>query len=53
MFSLRTAQIITGSFKGNLRIYRVRERDYKAEDLLLEQQLDGPVLQVATGRFSS
>ena len=48
-----TAKIITGSFQGNLRIYKVKERDFKPEDLLLEQQLEGPILQVATGHFSS
>lgn len=46
-------KIITGSFKGNLRIYRVNGRDFKPEDLLLEQELQLPILQVAAGRFSS
>ncbi|GAX83403.1 hypothetical protein CEUSTIGMA_g10828.t1 [Chlamydomonas eustigma] len=45
--------IVTGSFKGVLRIYRVTSRDYKVDDLLLEQELDAPILQVESGRFSS
>ena len=47
------AKIVTGSFQGNLRIYKVRDRDFKAEDLLLEQLLEGPILQVTSGRYSS
>lgn len=49
----RPVKIITGSFKGNLRIYCVKDRDYKAEDLLLEHELDSAIMQVAAGRFSS
>ena len=50
---MHAAKIVTGSFQGNLRIYKVKERDFKAEDLLLEQQLEGAILQVAAGHFSS
>ena len=35
--SRSTAKIITGSFQGNLRIYKVKERDFKPEDLLLTE----------------
>jgi len=47
------AKIVTGSLQGNLRIYSVQNRDYKAEDLLLEQELEQAILQVEAGRFSS
>jgi Bardet-Biedl syndrome 9 protein len=43
---------VTGSFQGNLRIFLPRERDYRAEDLLLEQELDQAILQLEAGRFS-
>ena len=45
------AKIITGSFQGFLRIFQPHKRDFSPEDLLLEQQLGAPVLQVAVGRF--
>ncbi|KAJ9470991.1 Protein pthb1-like protein [Diplonema papillatum] len=46
-------KLVVGSFQGVLRIYHPRQKGFKADDLLLEQQLDGPILQLATGRFSS
>ena len=52
-FWLATAKIITGSFQGFLRIYLPKGRDFKAEDLLLEQQLGAPILHLAVGRFVS
>ncbi|GLC42379.1 Protein PTHB1 [Pleodorina starrii] len=46
-------KILTGSFSGFLRVYLPRDRGYKAEDLLLETELDGgPVLALAAGRFT-
>mmetsp|Transcript_25283 Transcript_25283/g.64255 ORF Transcript_25283/g.64255 Transcript_25283/m.64255 type:complete len:826 (-) Transcript_25283:98-2575(-) len=42
-------KVATGSLSGLLRIYQPRQRDYRAEDLLLEQRLDAPVIQLATG----
>ncbi|GIM12857.1 hypothetical protein Vretimale_16089, partial [Volvox reticuliferus] len=46
-------KIVTGSFTGFLRIYLPRDRGYKAEDLLLETELEGgPVLALAAGRFT-
>lgn len=36
-----------------LRIYSVKQRDFKADDLLLEQDLGSAILQIAAGRFSS
>eukprot|EP00955_Chlamydomonas_euryale_P079354 363290-Chlamydomonas_euryale.AAC.3 len=47
------AKIITGSFKGMLRMYVCKERDFKVEDLRLEQELDSAILQITAGRFSS
>jgi len=48
-----TPKIITGSFKGMLRMYVCKERDFKVEDLRLEQELDSAILQITAGRFSS
>jgi hypothetical protein len=45
-----TAKIITGSLHGVLRIFHPKARDFKVEDLLLEQQFEEPILQVGTHR---
>ena len=34
-----------------LRVYYPRKQDYDVKDLMLEQQLDAPILQVEAGRF--
>lgn len=48
------AKIVTGSFSGMLRVFLPRERGYRAEDLLMETELEGgPVLALACGRFSA
>ncbi len=47
------AKIITGSFSGLLRIYYPRQASYRIEDLMIEQNLGMPILQVAAGRFVS
>jgi len=47
------AKVVTGSFQGMLRIYNPRERDFKIEDLMLEQNLEEPILQLEAGLFSS
>eukprot|EP01012_Entosiphon_sulcatum_P026014 TRINITY_DN3140_c0_g1_i1.p1 TRINITY_DN3140_c0_g1~~TRINITY_DN3140_c0_g1_i1.p1 ORF type:complete len:869 (-),score=169.44 TRINITY_DN3140_c0_g1_i1:72-2678(-) len=44
-------KIITGSFSGILRIYLPKQKGYKPDDLLLEQNLDAPILQISVGRF--
>jgi Bardet-Biedl syndrome 9 protein len=44
-------KIITGSYQGTLRILYPRQRDFKIEDLMLEEQLGAPILQVECGRF--
>lgn len=43
--------MITGSFSGILRVYHPRQKEFQPDDLLLEQQLDGPILQLAAGHF--
>ena len=46
-------KIATGSFSGMLRFYNPRQRSYNVEDLMLESQLDAPILQLASGHFLS
>ena len=36
-----------------LRIYAPQKGDYKIEDILLEQNLGAPILQIAVGKFSN
>jgi len=44
-------KIITGSLQGTLRMYIVKQKDYKIEDLILEKDMEAPILQVVVGRF--
>ncbi len=44
-------KIVTGSFSGMLRIYFPRSRGYRIEDLMVEQSLGKPILQVEIGKF--
>ena len=44
-------KVATGSFAGMLRLYYPREREYRVEDLMLESNLDAPILQLAAGAF--
>jgi Bardet-Biedl syndrome 9 protein len=44
-------KIITGSFSGLLRIYYPRQPQYRIEDLMIEQNLGMPILQVSAGCF--
>ena len=44
-------KIITGSFSGYLRIYYPKSANYKIDDLILEQNLDDPILQLECGKF--
>ncbi|KAL0477411.1 peptidyl-tRNA hydrolaseB1 [Acrasis kona] len=44
-------KIVTGSFSGLLRIYKPVKGKFSPNDLMLEQQLDQPVLQLALGKF--
>ncbi len=44
-------KIISGSLQGVLRIYFPRGGDYRIEDLMVEQFLGAPILQLVTGNF--
>lgn len=46
-------KIVTGSYSGLLRIYYPRQNEYKIDDLMLEKNLEEPILQIAAGRFST
>lgn len=46
-------KIVTGSFSGVLRIFQPGGSSYVPSDLLLEQQMPAPILQVAMGKFIS
>ena len=45
-------KIVVGSYNGMLRIFQPRQKEYNVQDLLLEQSLGEPILQVAIGRFA-
>lgn len=42
---------MVGSFQGVLRIYAPKQSEPRPEDLLLEQNLELPILQVEAGIF--
>eukprot|EP00761_Pharyngomonas_kirbyi_P004294 gb/GECH01004298.1/.p1 GENE.gb/GECH01004298.1/~~gb/GECH01004298.1/.p1 ORF type:complete len:834 (+),score=173.27 gb/GECH01004298.1/:1-2502(+) len=44
-------KIIVGSLEGYLRIYFPRQRGFLPDDLLLETNLEEPILQIELGRF--
>mmetsp|Transcript_9744 Transcript_9744/g.17769 ORF Transcript_9744/g.17769 Transcript_9744/m.17769 type:complete len:906 (+) Transcript_9744:236-2953(+) len=44
-------KIVSGTFKGILRIFAPRTQGFRASDLRLEQDLGAPILQVAAGKF--
>ena len=44
-------KIIVGSLAGVLRILQPSSNDYQVKDLLLEEDLGSPILQVLVGRF--
>jgi Bardet-Biedl syndrome 9 protein len=48
-----SAKIAVGSFSGILRIYKPSQREFRPDDLKLEQQLGAPILQLEIGLFSS
>lgn len=45
--------IITGSLQGILRIYQPRQLGFSIEDLLIESQLQAPILQLELGTFTA
>ncbi|CAN0492758.1 unnamed protein product [Scytosiphon promiscuus] len=44
-------KIVTGSFQGVLRAHHPAKAGFHVEDLLLEEDLGAPILQVSIGRF--
>ena len=46
-------KIATGSFSGLLRLYQPRQAGYQVEDLMVEEQLDAPILQLGAGQLLS
>lgn len=44
-------KIIVGSQAGFLRMYHPTKPNFRIEDLVLEEQLGAPILQVSLGRF--
>jgi Bardet-Biedl syndrome 9 protein len=46
-------KIIVGSFQGVLRVFNPKNKGFRPDDLLLEQQLEAPVLSILTGKFIS
>lgn len=46
-----TNKIVTGSFQGMLRMYCPKQKEYKIEDLILEKNVEMPILQIAAGKF--
>ncbi|EGR30350.1 hypothetical protein IMG5_134400 [Ichthyophthirius multifiliis] len=44
-------RIIVGSYKGYLRIYAPKRREYKIEDLIFEQNFNEPIIQILCGYF--
>jgi hypothetical protein len=48
----RAVKLITGSLQGMLRVHQPRGREHKAEDCLLEAQLEAGILQLEAGRFA-
>jgi len=45
--------ILVGSLNGVLRIFTPKKDGFKAEDLMLELQMDLPILQLESGQFVS
>jgi Bardet-Biedl syndrome 9 protein len=44
--------VVAGSLQGILRVWRPEKRDFSPSDLLLEQDLGAPIIQVSLGNFS-
>lgn len=53
LFFFVADKIIVGSYHGILRIYCPKPPNFKPDDLMLEVQLQQPILQVEAGRFVS
>jgi len=51
----REDKIIVGSFEGKLRVYRPNRQgnnQYHVDDMIIEKNLNMPILQVIAGKFS-
>jgi Bardet-Biedl syndrome 9 protein len=46
-------KIVVGTLQGILRIFLPRKNEYSINDLMLEEELEGPILQIEAGRFLS
>lgn len=46
-----TNKVVVGSIQGFLRIYNPTHPNFRIEDLVLEENLSQPILQVEIGRF--
>eukprot|EP00873_Tetraselmis_striata_P042350 jgi/Tetstr1/462614/TSEL_007599.t1 len=46
-------KVVTGSLQGMLRVFCPAGRDYAVDHQMLEVELDGAVLQLAAGHFTS
>ena len=44
-------KIVVGSLEGMIRVYNPSKPQYRIEDLILEESLGLPILQLLTGRF--
>lgn len=44
-------KIVVGSLEGMIRIYNPTKPQYRIEDLILEEALGSPILQLLAGRF--
>jgi len=47
------AKIVVGSFQGILRAYCPKQQEFRIEDLIVEQDLKRPILQILIGKFLS
>jgi hypothetical protein len=50
-FACAAVKIVTGSFQGVLRIYYPRLPEFRIDDVILEEHLGLPILQLALGAF--
>ena len=46
-------KIIIGSFEGYLRVYKPKQKEFMASDMILERNMMLPILQVSCGPFHS
>lgn len=44
-------KIVTGSFQGTLRVFDVKNKTFKPEDIVFEKNFREPILAIAAGKF--